>query len=113
MYVMADRLRIYQVFANLLNNSIKFTKEGSIAIILQRKHDVNKEAVVSVKDTDIGIDTDILRRLFQGLLLNPRWLEQALVYIYQRVLSKLVVAKYGFRIISMEKELRFHLVYHL
>jgi light-regulated signal transduction histidine kinase (bacteriophytochrome) len=81
------RLRIYQVFANLLNNSIKFTKEGSIAIILQRKHDVNKEAVVSVKDTDIGIDTDILRRLFQGLLLNPRQLEQALVCLYQKILS--------------------------
>ena len=53
-------MRIYQVFANLLNNSIKFTKEGSIAIILQRKHDVNEEAVVSVKDTGVGIDTDIL-----------------------------------------------------
>ena len=47
-----------------MNNSIKLTKEGSIAIILQRKHDVNEEAVVSVKDTGVGIDTDILRRLF-------------------------------------------------
>ena len=96
-----------------MNNSIKLTKEGSIAIILQRKHDVNEEAVVSVKDTGVGIDTDILRRLFQGLLLNPRRLEQALVCIYQKVLSKLMVAKYGLRIISMQKELRFHLVYHL
>jgi signal transduction histidine kinase len=64
MYVAADRLRLYQVFANLLNNAIKFTKEGSIIIILQRNYDVNEEAVVSVKDTGIGIDTDILSRLF-------------------------------------------------
>jgi signal transduction histidine kinase len=111
---MADRLRIYQVFANLLNNSIKFTKEGSIAIILQRKHDVNEEAVVSVKDTGVGIDTDVLRRLFSRFTTKSQTAGTGLgLYIYQKVLSKLMVAKYGFRIISMEKELRFHLVYHL
>jgi signal transduction histidine kinase len=95
MYAMADRSRLFQVFANLLNNAIKFTKEGSIIIIVQRKNDVNEEIVVSVKDTGVGIDTDIPHRLFQGLLLNHRQLEQALVYIFQKVLSKLMVAKYG------------------
>jgi len=64
MYVMADRSRLYQVFANLLNNAVKFTKEGSITIIVQRKYNVNEETVVSVKDTGVGIDTDILPRLF-------------------------------------------------
>jgi signal transduction histidine kinase len=48
-FIMADRSRLYQVFANLLNNTIKFTKEGSIAIIIQRKYDdENEEAVVSI-----------------------------------------------------------------
>jgi two-component system, OmpR family, sensor histidine kinase VicK len=64
MYVAADRLRLYQVFANLLNNAIKFTKEGSITIILQRKYGINEEAVTSVKDTGAGIDADIIPRLF-------------------------------------------------
>jgi two-component system, OmpR family, sensor histidine kinase VicK len=40
--VMADRSRLYQIFANLLNNAIKFTKEGSITITVQRVHDVKK-----------------------------------------------------------------------
>jgi signal transduction histidine kinase len=64
MYAMADRSRLYQVLADLLNNAIKFTKEGSIIIIAQRKNDVNEEVVVSVKDTGVGIDTDILHTLF-------------------------------------------------
>ena len=63
-FVMADRSRLYQIFANLLNNAIKFTREGdSITIIVQRMRDVN-EAVVSIKDTGAGIDTEILPRLF-------------------------------------------------
>ena len=62
--VTADRSRLYQVFANLLNNGIKFTKKGSITITVQRGSDVNEEAVVSIKDTGTGIDAEILPRLF-------------------------------------------------
>jgi two-component system sensor histidine kinase VicK len=65
LFVMADRSRLYQVFANLLNNAIKFTKEGgSITIIVQRNDDVNEGAVVSIKDTGVGIDLEILPRIF-------------------------------------------------
>jgi signal transduction histidine kinase len=62
--VTADRSRLYQVFANLLNNGIKFTKEGRITITAQRGRDVNEEAVVSIEDTGPGIDAEILPRLF-------------------------------------------------
>jgi signal transduction histidine kinase len=62
-FIMADRLRLYQVFANLLNNAIKFTKEGSIDIIVQKRVK-NKEAVVIIRDTGLGIDPEILPRLF-------------------------------------------------
>ena len=63
-FVMADKLRLYQILANLLNNAIKFTREGdSITIIVQRMRDVN-EAVVSINDTGAGIDAEILPRLF-------------------------------------------------
>jgi two-component system sensor histidine kinase VicK len=66
LFVMADRSRLYQVFANLLNNAIKFTKEGSITIIVQRNDNdnVNEEAIVSIKDIGVGIDPEILPRLF-------------------------------------------------
>jgi len=63
-FVMADRSRLYQVFANLLNNAIKFTDEGSITITVQKIRDVNEEAIVSIKDTGTGIDAEILPRLF-------------------------------------------------
>lgn len=62
-FVMADRSRLYQVIANLLDNAIKFTKEGFIDIILQKRVK-NNEAVVIVRDTGIGIDPEILPRLF-------------------------------------------------
>ena len=64
-FIMADRSRLYQVFANLLNIAIKFTKEGSMAIIIHRKYDdENEEALVSIWDTGVGIDSKILPRLF-------------------------------------------------
>jgi two-component system sensor histidine kinase VicK len=62
-FVMADRSRLYQVIANLLDNAIKFTKEGFIDITLQKRVK-NNEAVVIVRDTGIGIDPEILPRLF-------------------------------------------------
>ena len=62
-FVMVDRLRLYQVFANLLNNAIKFTKEGSITITTQR-NDEGNETVVSIKDTGAGLHPEILPRLF-------------------------------------------------
>jgi signal transduction histidine kinase len=59
--VAADRGRIAQVLANLLDNAAKFTKEGTITISIERK-DCN--ALISVRDTGAGIDPVIMPRLF-------------------------------------------------
>ncbi len=51
---------------NLLNNAIKFAKEGTIVIsatAVQEKNGHN-EVIVSVRDTGHGIDSEILPRLF-------------------------------------------------
>jgi signal transduction histidine kinase len=76
MFVEADRLRLSQVFDNILNNAIKFTKEGNITIAIQRNeeeygggsgnHNNNNDdhVTVSVKDTGTGIDPEIMPRLF-------------------------------------------------
>jgi signal transduction histidine kinase len=66
--VEADKERITQVISNLLNNAIKFTKEGSIYIEVVKAGKYNNhqqgEVMVSVKDTGTGIDSEILPRLF-------------------------------------------------
>jgi two-component system, OmpR family, sensor histidine kinase VicK len=76
--VEADRLRLSQVFDTILSNAIKFTKsrgdnnsKNDITITVQtNKNDhkkvgqVNYEAIVSIKDTGIGIDPEIFPRLF-------------------------------------------------
>jgi two-component system, OmpR family, sensor histidine kinase VicK len=61
-YVSADKTRLYQVIANLLNNAIKFTKEGTISINVEDKE--NSQVTISVKDTGAGISSEIASRLF-------------------------------------------------
>jgi signal transduction histidine kinase len=60
-FVEADRSRLNQVVSNLLNNAIKFTKEGTI-ITTAEQRDIHVD--ISVKDTGTGIDPGILPRLF-------------------------------------------------
>ena len=68
-----DRARLSQVLSNLLGNAIKFTKEGSITVSAEKLSDDNNDNVVniSVKDTGIGIDSEILPRLFSKFTTKP------------------------------------------
>lgn len=56
-----DRLRIRQVFLNLLVNAARFTKKGSISVEVSM---VGDEVLVSVKDTGQGISAQELPRIF-------------------------------------------------
>lgn len=62
--VEVDRIRIGQVFRNLLNNSIKFTPKGTITIETHVYSDKNK-IHVRVADTGLGIPIEILPRIFE------------------------------------------------
>lgn len=64
--VEGDKSRLTQVVSNLLNNSIKFTREGMISIKMELKQDEQglDTALVSVKDTGSGIDPEIVPKLF-------------------------------------------------
>src|ERR687890_214478 len=57
----ADRNRLFQVFNNLLSNAVKFTDEGDICISTENK---DTQAMVTVKDSGVGIDPQILPQLF-------------------------------------------------
>jgi signal transduction histidine kinase len=58
-----DHDRIFQVLANLLTNAIKFsTTGGTIVLSAERTSD---GLVLSVRDTGIGIPTDMIEQVFQ------------------------------------------------
>jgi PAS domain S-box-containing protein len=60
--LLADRVRLTQVFANLLNNAAKYTDPGGRIWVDVRREDGH--AVVSVRDTGIGIPPEALGRVF-------------------------------------------------
>jgi len=62
-FVHADREMIYQVFSNLITNSIKYGKEkGKTHIGL---YDMNENVLVEISDNGIGIDQKHLPRIFE------------------------------------------------
>ena len=67
-FVNADRTRLTQVVSNLLDNALKFTQGGFIIITTRITHkekdDNNDKVIVMIKDSGIGIDNEILPRLF-------------------------------------------------
>jgi signal transduction histidine kinase/ActR/RegA family two-component response regulator len=58
----ADPVRLTQVISNLLNNAAKYTERGGRIVLSARVF--GSEAVISVKDTGIGIPADMLGRIF-------------------------------------------------
>jgi len=58
----ADKIRLRQVMINLINNAIKFTEKGKIAIHVAREEN---NVLISVKDTGIGIPMELLESVFQ------------------------------------------------
>jgi signal transduction histidine kinase len=70
-----DRARLAQVIANLLNNAAKYTDRGGHIWLTaeQRGH----EAVVTVRDTGIGISTELLPCIFEMFTQADRSLERA------------------------------------
>jgi signal transduction histidine kinase/CheY-like chemotaxis protein len=61
-WVEADAVRLEQVIVNLLENAVKYTPPGgSIDVAVKRD---GKDAVLSVRDSGIGIPPDLLPRVF-------------------------------------------------
>lgn len=64
LFVKGDKSRLFEVLSNLIGNAIKFTDSGGTITLTAEKTPDKNEAVVSIKDTGKGIDTEILPRLF-------------------------------------------------
>jgi two-component system sensor histidine kinase VicK len=68
--VEADEARIAQVIYNILDNAVKFSKaygykRQEVEIIKIDAEKIDDQAIVSIKDTGIGIDPQMMPRLFE------------------------------------------------
>jgi signal transduction histidine kinase/ActR/RegA family two-component response regulator len=75
MCVKGDSARLVQVFANVLNNAVKFTPSGGHISFVAEQHASN--AVVRIRDTGVGIAADLLPRVFDMFHQGERALEQS------------------------------------
>ncbi|HEY8894912.1 MAG TPA: ATP-binding protein, partial [Niastella sp.] len=58
-----DRMRLNQILRNLLSNALKFTKKGSVKLIIQKK---GNDFWFTVKDTGIGIPHEKQAIIFEA-----------------------------------------------
>jgi signal transduction histidine kinase len=60
--MMGDKVRLQQLFTNLIDNAIKYTSEGSIQMTINKD---GENAVVQVVDTGIGIPRKEQEKIFK------------------------------------------------
>lgn len=73
-YLHADPARLEQVFGNLLLNACKFTRPGGrIWLSAERR---GADAVVTVRDSGIGITSDMLPKIFEMFAQGDQTLER-------------------------------------
>jgi len=76
LWVDGDTTRLAQVLSNLLSNAAKFTtRGGKVEVSLLRN---GAEAVLKVRDSGIGFDAEMLRRLFDPFAQAPQSLDRSL-----------------------------------
>lgn len=68
--LLGDNFRIHQIMLNLLNNAVKFTKEGEVHFSLECEQDKDNPEFVMLKavisDTGIGIKKEDMKKLFNS-----------------------------------------------
>lgn len=68
LHLYGDEVRIKQILINLLNNAVKYTKEGTVGLHIESE-DIGENSVmlrISVSDTGIGIKKDSIPYLFDA-----------------------------------------------
>ncbi len=67
-FLKGDRTRLYQILLNLLNNAIKFTEKGHVAlnVYVLRKNKTTINCQFEIKDTGVGIDNGQLTKVFNN-----------------------------------------------
>lgn len=68
-FVHADQGKIKQVVSNLMDNAIKYTPKGGIAVTMERTKD--DKIRVNFKDTGVGITPEVMPKLFDKFSRAP------------------------------------------
>jgi len=76
-WVLADRTRMAQVLGNLLHNAAKFTDQNGRVVVRLSKDPDGKHAAVTVQDTGIGIQPELLSAVFQAFFQADRTLDRS------------------------------------
>lgn len=71
----ADPTRLAQVFANLLTNAARYTPAGGRVEIAARTR--GRAIEIAVADDGVGLDADLLPRVFEAFVQGPRSLDRA------------------------------------
>ena len=75
LYLDADPVRLAQAFGNLLQNACKFSKPGgNIWLAVERQEG---DVVVAVRDSGIGISSDVLPKIFEMFTQGDQSLERS------------------------------------
>lgn len=75
-WVMGDPTRLTQTLENLLENAVKFTPAGGKVRIQVSVSDADRTAVLLVRDTGVGIEPEMLPRLFETFSQADRSLDR-------------------------------------
>lgn len=65
MWVSGDPTRIAQIFGNLLHNAAKFTPREGLVEVCANPNPEKTQAIISVRDTGVGLDEHVLTHLFE------------------------------------------------
>ena len=63
--VLADPVRLHQVYWNIINNAVKFTPGGG-KITIRSHNDNGSDFILEVEDTGIGFEADALKHIFDA-----------------------------------------------
>jgi PAS domain S-box-containing protein len=76
-WAQGDPTRLAQVLGNLLQNALKFTDRGGKVVVRVVTDEARRQAVLTVRDTGVGIERDMLPRLFRSFAQADRSLDRS------------------------------------
>jgi PAS domain S-box-containing protein len=76
-WVRGDPTRLTQVMTNLVDNALKFTGPGGVVTVTLTANTPDETTTITVRDTGMGIEREILPRLFDAFTQADRSLDRS------------------------------------